>query len=748
MLEGLHRTPRRTRATALLTALVALIASAAFASSAGATVFVETTGSDTVGCGTTPALACQTVNFGVSRALGTHDTVKVGTGTFTEQVTINKDVVVQGDGLSSTVIASPASLATQFVRNGANIKPIVYVSDLGSGSTVRDLTIDGKGLGNSINRFWGLAFRNTNGTAQHIRVTRLRSQPLDGVQNGLGILTYVSDATAHTVTIDHTTISDIQKGAIVDDGVGMNANITNSTITGAGDSDQIAQNGIQVSNGATASITNNDISGFSCTIDVTCGPGGTVSAAVLPFNGGTSTVAGNTITGSDIGVLSTGTPTINVTGNRIEANKFTGISIDGGGSDIAVTGDIARNAISGQDVGIALFDGTATANQPSPAITLNRIVGNQVGVYTDTALPISAMNNWWGCNTGPNTAGCDSTQAASTGQVISAPWLVFRATANPATIGTGGDVSTIRGRVDQDNLGAAVNTTGFPQTPVSFATDLGDIDPAGTTVNGIARSSLSSGDTPGTAHVTATMDNQSAPTSVVFGPPSTGPTGPTGPAGPTGDQGPTGSQGPTGGQGPTGVTGATGPQGPTGSVGPTGPTGSTGTTGSQGPTGSTGPTGANGTNGTNGINGAKGDAGAQGPTGATGPIGATGPAGATGPQGPAGPSTPAGQAEPNPVKIVSKSLKPDKRRRISIKLRCPTAAGLCDGRVGVGVGKTTLGNAPFLIRGGKSLTIRFTVSANALKKAIKAKKVTVVVLSRDNAGTAALTQASVKFKKK
>jgi hypothetical protein len=66
----------------------------------------------------------------------------------------------------------------------------------------------------------------------------------------------------------------------------------------------------------------------------------------------------------------------------------------------------------------------------------------------------------------------------------------------------------------------------------------------------------------------------------------------------------------------------------------------------------------------------------------------------------------------------------------------------------VGVGATTLGNSAFLIRGGKTLTIRLTVSASALKKAVKAKKVTVVVLSRDNAGTAALTQKSVNFLKK
>jgi hypothetical protein len=98
------------------------------------------------------------------------------------------------------------------------------------------------------------------------------------------------------------------------------------------------------------------------------------------------------------------------------------------------------------------------------------------------------------------------------------------------------------------------------------------------------------------------------------------------------------------------------------------------------------------------------------------------------------------------VSLLSKLLKADKKRRIFVRVRCPAAAGLCDARMGIGVGTLTLGNTSFLLRGGKSATLVIRSSAKGLKAARRKKKVTVIVLSRDNAGTAAIVTKSVKFK--
>jgi hypothetical protein len=51
------------------------------------------------------------------------------------------------------------------------------------------------------------------------------------------------------------------------------------------------------------------------------------------------------------------------------------------------------------------------------------------------------------------------------------------------------------------------------------------------------------------------------------------------------------------------------------------------------------------------------------------------------------------------------------------------------------------------VRGGKSGRVRIKLTSAGLKLAAKKKKVTVIILSRDNAGTAATTLKTLKFKK-
>jgi hypothetical protein len=138
--------------------------------------------------------------------------------------------------------------------------------------------------------------------------------------------------------------------------------------------------------------------------------------------------------------------------------------------------------------------------------------------------------------------------------------------------------------------------------------------------------------------------------------------------------------------------------------------------------------------------------GPPGAPGAPGANGAPGSPGVTGATGPAGASTPASERDPNPVTIKTTTLHPDRKGRVTVRFACPKPAGLCDGRLGLGIGTKALGNSPFLVRGGTSgvVTIKFTRAG--LKLAAKKKRVTVIVLSRDNAGTAATVTGSLRFK--
>ncbi len=527
----------RKRALRTIAVAIAALGCAAASASAATTVNVSPTGTDSGTCG--PAVdPCATVGQGVTNA-SPGDTVKVGPGLYLEQVTLGKQVNLVGSGQASTTIGAPASLATKFTTSGPN-KPVVYVPTAGSGSTISDMKVDGRGQGNANNRLDGIAFDSAAGTVRRVQVVRVRNQPLDGVQAGTGILANNGDSVARTVTIDRNVVSDFQKNGMTLAGTGLTVDVTDNTVTGAGPSNAIAQNGIQVSGGAGGTVDGNTVTGMACTLEPQCTPPtGVGSAGLLVFGPGAVTLSDNDVSASDLDVYVSGAGPTTITGNRISGPSQLGIGMD---SSSAVTPTITGNSIVGTDVGAEFFD------EVNPTFRLNRVVGNTTGLDNENSSgTITAQDNWWGCNAGPNSGTCDTT----TGSVDSTPWLVFRATANPTSLGTGGSAGDVFGRVDQDNTGAAVDTTGFPVTPVGFSTDLGSVDPTANTADGVGRSRLTSGSTTGTATVTADLDGQDATTTVSFvTPPSN-----VGPQGQQGVQGPQGQQGP---QGPPGASGGGG----------------------------------------------------------------------------------------------------------------------------------------------------------------------------------------------
>ena len=79
--------------------------------------------------------------------------------------------------------------------------------------------------------------------------------PFNGVQEGIGIY-YIAGASG---VMDSNVVSAYQKGGIVVKGTGSSATITNNTVAGLGPVPFIAQNGIQISDQATGTVTGNTI---------------------------------------------------------------------------------------------------------------------------------------------------------------------------------------------------------------------------------------------------------------------------------------------------------------------------------------------------------------------------------------------------------------------------------------------------------------------------------------------------------
>jgi hypothetical protein len=93
------------------------------------------------------------------------------------------------------------------------------------------------------------------------KIHDISESPLNGTQHGVGVLyTTVDQAGATTGskatgTLSGTTITNYQKNGVVVSGAGAAATVQNNTVTGQGPVTSIAQNGIQGSYGASASVT-------------------------------------------------------------------------------------------------------------------------------------------------------------------------------------------------------------------------------------------------------------------------------------------------------------------------------------------------------------------------------------------------------------------------------------------------------------------------------------------------------------
>jgi hypothetical protein len=99
-------------------------------------------------------------------------------------------------------------------------------------------------------------------TIRDIRdVDPAHSGGFSGCQNGEGLRVGArgGDGGAGHATVDGVILVDYQKNGITVNGAGSTANIMNTTVRGAGATDVIAQNGIQVSNGAAATISTTTI---------------------------------------------------------------------------------------------------------------------------------------------------------------------------------------------------------------------------------------------------------------------------------------------------------------------------------------------------------------------------------------------------------------------------------------------------------------------------------------------------------
>ena len=180
-------------------------------------------------------------------------------------------------------------MPTDFVRDGINLT----AAQIG-GKVTGDLDATGCDIGvyygpgtkGSVKnatianaKYFGVVNYRGNVTIMNSTISHIGNTPLDGTQHGVGIFFTTEETPGGATngsakgTINGNVLHSYQKGGITVRGAGASATIQHNTLSGSGQVDYIAQNGIQVSFGGTATVKNNTVSGHFYTPDSTesCG---------------------------------------------------------------------------------------------------------------------------------------------------------------------------------------------------------------------------------------------------------------------------------------------------------------------------------------------------------------------------------------------------------------------------------------------------------------------------------------------
>lgn len=177
------------------------------------------------------------------------------------------------------VTAAPVCTQTGLMRDGLNLT----AAEVNPSGTVSG-TVDASGC--NIGVYYGPGHSGTvsganisganyygvvaDGAAVNITDSSIHDigeSPFNGSQHGVGVLytTVHQDGTTTLTsasgTLSGSTITRYQKNGVVVSGSHANVTVKNNTVTGNGPVNYIAQNGIEIASGASASVTGNTVSG-------------------------------------------------------------------------------------------------------------------------------------------------------------------------------------------------------------------------------------------------------------------------------------------------------------------------------------------------------------------------------------------------------------------------------------------------------------------------------------------------------
>jgi len=392
----------------------------------------------TVAVGTCTSLPFYTSIQTAVNSVPAGSTVKVCPGTYAEQVSITKNLTLTGvssNGSSGTsgfgadnpIIVSPAGgvqVNAHDLFDGSDIAAQVVVTSPSNTIThpisvsISNIIVDGSNnqVGGCGPDLVGIYYQNAGGTVNHVVARFQELGPgLGGCQAGLAIFAQSGYGTggSATVTIENSSVHDYQKNGITADGSATTATITGNYVVGQGATPAIAQNGIQVSDGASGKVSSNTVTDDVYVNPSDCGSTNScfsASGILLYDSGGTIakalTVNGNVVSNTQGGIVafgdSQGTADYNtVTSNKVTTSLAAGVFlIDGidlcSNNNTATSNTVYNSSGAGIHLDSQCTESTGTSGNNSSALnnTVNEAcAGVLLGNGTGTSQSNTAVYN-------------------------------------------------------------------------------------------------------------------------------------------------------------------------------------------------------------------------------------------------------------------------------------------------------------------------------------------------------------------
>jgi hypothetical protein len=335
-------------------------------------------------------------------------TIEICAGRYTEQLQITRSVSLIANGAVTVALPSapadsttacdtaPGTGAYQPDQDGIVICGPATVSITG-------LTVDAAWpTGTCDDSLYGvLVAGNATLTLVNSSIVAAGAVPLNGCQGGVGLqvgMAWTTPVEVGHATLINDTISGYQKNGVTIDGAGSSATISETTVTGAGPTTMIAQNGIQVSNGALGTISGSTITGNECNYvtpspGVSCGADSMADyqASGVLFYGAAagSSVTGSSINANDIGVYNAedsatapSAPVVSISGDSLVNDRYEGVLLDQGWASISA------DVIRGGNVGVQALQYAGQSYGANGNMSADVITGESVAavqVYSDHA---------------------------------------------------------------------------------------------------------------------------------------------------------------------------------------------------------------------------------------------------------------------------------------------------------------------------------------------------------------------------